>query len=257
MEREWDNLKKKEGFADFHTSVFVARNYKSEFATWDDAKQKRVFRRICQITKKYATQVLSFAAKKDDYDTLVPDELRQYSGKYHYSWAMRHIASFAELWRRDRHIVEPYEWMFDWMEKNDPARKEIEAVMEQAEEQSRKLRGVEHDYEHFDFRPRASLAGLQCADLVAWTNYNLALDKFFNSPPNPFAKFAQSEFNSMPIGQSPSIHPKCVEWNFAVMLKPNHLADWATREMEDGRSIVKFRDWHERKNAKARGRRGV
>jgi hypothetical protein len=29
--------KNKEGFSDFHTSVFAARNYKSEFAKWDDA----------------------------------------------------------------------------------------------------------------------------------------------------------------------------------------------------------------------------
>lgn len=56
LEKEWDKLRKKEGFGDFHTSEFVYRNKKSEFADWDDVKHKRVFRRVREIAKKYGAQ---------------------------------------------------------------------------------------------------------------------------------------------------------------------------------------------------------
>jgi hypothetical protein len=246
MEQEWDNLKQKEGFSDFHTSIFVYRNPHHEFANWDDAKLERVFKRVRQITKKYVTQIFSFAVKKDDYEDCVPHELRKYAGKYHYSWALRHVAMFVQIWRIDKKISEPYEWVFDWMKPKDEARKEVETVMEQAEEEARDKRGVEHEYSNFGFRPRATLPALQCADLVAWTNYNFTLEKFKNKPLHPFAKIAWDDFASMPTGYSPSI-PKVLDWNYAVTMKRGHLKDWAQKEIEDGRSLIRFREWEEKK----------
>jgi hypothetical protein len=250
MEAEWDRLKKKEGFSDFHTSVFVAKNRHSEFATWDDAKLKRVFARVCQITKKYTVQIFSFTVKKDDYETCIPPELRQYSGKYHYSWAIRHLISFVQRWRIGNSVPEPYEWIFDWMPKKDLARKEIEAVMEQAEDEARRARGAEHEYENFTFRPRSSLAGLQCADLVAWTNYNMSLERFRNTHPSPFAKWAWNDFASMPKSTMPIIH-RVLEWNFAVTILANQLKDWAQKEIADGRSLVRFQEWEGKKKTKS------
>jgi hypothetical protein len=63
LEREWENLKKKEGFSCFHTSEMIARNKKSEFADWDDEKVDRVFRRVREISMKFsiATGAVSFA----------------------------------------------------------------------------------------------------------------------------------------------------------------------------------------------------
>jgi Protein of unknown function (DUF3800) len=255
MEREWENLKQKEGFSDFHTSEFVARNHHSEFATWDQVKLERVFRRVRQITKKYVVQIFSFAVKKDDYEECVPYELRKFAGKYHYSWAMRHVARFAQTWRIDRNIAEPFELLFDWMEPKDEARKEVETVMEQAEEEARSQRGVEDDYTHFGFRRRGTLAALQCADLVAWTNYNFALEKFRNKPVHPFARLAWDDFASMPIDASQSIH-KVLEWNFAVTLKRNHLQEWAKKEIEDGRSLIRFQEWEARKKAQRAQQKG-
>jgi hypothetical protein len=66
LEREWDTFKRKEEFSDFHTSEFVARNHKSEFAGWDDDKQKRVFARVRQIAKKYGVAAGSIAVNKQD-----------------------------------------------------------------------------------------------------------------------------------------------------------------------------------------------
>ena len=132
MEKELDALKKKEGFTDFHTSIFVARNYKSEFAKWSDGKQKRVFRRMRQITRKYTSQVFSLTVRKADYDAIMPNELRKYNGD-HYAWALRHVLPFTQMWRMPMpKTFPPYEWIFDWMEKHDPGRKQVDDVMEQA-----------------------------------------------------------------------------------------------------------------------------
>jgi hypothetical protein len=252
MEREWDTLKKKEGFSDFHTSVFVARNHHSEFANWDDTKHRRVFRRVRQITKKYGAQVFSFSVKKADYEQCAPWELRQYSGKHHYSWAIRHVSMFAQFWRIDKHISEPHEWLFDWLEKKDPVRKEIEIIFEQMEDVTRFRRGVQHEYTNIDFRPRATLAGLQCADLLAWTNYNFALRQWTDKPLHPLAKLAWDDFASMPQGSSPNID-KVMEWNYSVTLTRKQLEGWVKHELSDAGSIPHFKEWEKHRKAKAKG----
>jgi hypothetical protein len=253
MESEWATLKAKEGFADFHTSEFVAKNPKSEFANWDDAKQKRVFLRVRQITKKYVCQIISMAVNKPDYENILPDEFRKYSGKHHYSWALRHVISFAQLFKLNGGTPEPYEWVFDWMERKDPSRKEVETVLEQAEEMAILERSVSGEYTNYSFRRRATLAGLQCADLVAWTNYQYALEKFKGTPIPPFAKIAWDAFASMPDRSVPSIN-KVMEWNFSVAIKRDHLQDWVKQELADGRSLIRFREFEEKKKAlKAKG----
>lgn len=248
MESEWLTLKTKEGFSDFHTSVFVARNYKSEFGKWDDAKQKRVFNRVRQITKKYVVQVFSMAVNKVDYEEIVPAELRARAGKYHYTWAMRSVLTLAEQWRVRGKVSEPYEFVFDWMPRKDPARKEIETVLEQAEELAVLERGVNGDFKNYDFRDRKTLAGLQCADLVAWTNYQMGLKGFRKTPLHPFAQVAFDDFARMPSNSIPSIH-SVVEWNFAIAFERHQLEDWVKREAVDGKSLKRFREFEEKKKA--------
>jgi hypothetical protein len=60
LESEWNQLRKREGFSHWHTSEFVARNPKSEFANWDDPKHERVFRRVRELCKKYAAVATGF-----------------------------------------------------------------------------------------------------------------------------------------------------------------------------------------------------
>ena len=250
MEREWDALKKKEGFSDLHTSEFVARNRKSAFADWDDIKHQRVFRRVRQITKKYGAQIFSFSVKKDDYEQCVPLELRHYSGKHHYSWAIRHVSMFAQIWRTAKHVVEPFEWLFDWMEKHDPVRKEIETIFEQMEYINHRQGGAKYEYTNLDFRPRATLAGLQCADLLAWTNYTCALRQWLKKPTHPFAQIAWDDFASMPTDPSPGPH-EIVEWNYSVALTREQLEDWVRDELANRRSISLVKEWEAHKKAES------
>lgn len=245
MEQELDSLKKREGFTDFHTSVFVARNPKSEFANWSDSKQKRVLRRMRQITRKYTSQIFSLAVCKSDYDSIVPAELRKYLGD-HFAWAMRHVLPRAQMWRIQTLDFPPYEWVFDWMEKHEPARKQVVNLMEQAEELAQGERNVQNDYTNYHFRSRKSVAGLQCADLVAWTNYQFSLKVFSRKPLHPLARIVWDDFMEMP----PSNHPNFdepLDWNHAITIKANHLKTWVEKELADGRSLAAFREWEARK----------
>lgn len=246
MEKELEALKKKEGFTDFHTSPFVFRNLKSEFANWKDGKHKRVFRRMRQITRKYTSQVFSMAVYKDDYDSVVPSPLRDIAGKSHFAWALRHVLSLAQAWRISDPSLLPYEWIFDWMEKHDKSRMEVEIVMEQTEEKARTERNVTGDYVNLHFRPRASLAGLQCADLVAWTNYQFALKVLRGKQLHPFAQKAWQDFSSMPQHAHPNFASP-LDWNEAVFINRDELKAWAQKETADGMSIKWGQEWEARK----------
>ena len=107
LEREWETFKLKEKFSCFHTSEFIAKNPDSEFADWDEDKRKRVFRRVRDITKKYATRAVSFAVYKEHYDQIVPQNLREVSGIHHYTWAIRHLITHLDDWKSAKKIEPP------------------------------------------------------------------------------------------------------------------------------------------------------
>ena len=131
MEKEWKTLQAKEEFSDFHTSEFVARNYKSEFGKWDDVKHRRVYDRVRQIAKKYGVGALSVAVKKQDYEDVLPEDFRNLIGRNHYTWAFHHLLSILRA-RRGSHSE--FEYVFDWMEEGSPEREEVVAAMGRAEE---------------------------------------------------------------------------------------------------------------------------
>jgi hypothetical protein len=247
MEREWNNLKAKEGFSDFHTSEFVARNPKSEFAGWSDEKHERVFRRVCEITKKYVVQIFSVVVNKPDYDSIIPADLRDYTGQYHYTWAIRHVLAFAQTWRVNNPDIPPYEWVFDFMQLGEPSRVEIEEAMEGCELMADLRRGAKGDYLNYSFRPRNTLAGLQCADLVAWTNYRHGLEKFKGTPVHPFAQVSWDLFSKKPDNLRRPFFPEPLDWNCSLSIKPDHLRDWVEKEVADGTGIARFREWQRTK----------
>jgi len=97
LDREWKALTEKEGFPGFHMSECVARNKDSHFAHWSDDKKRGVISRVRQIGEKFGSQAISLAVHKADYDEVVPDELREFSGTFHYmggpkyNWLARQV----------------------------------------------------------------------------------------------------------------------------------------------------------------------
>jgi hypothetical protein len=237
LEREWEGLKLKEGFSEFHTSPFVARNPKSDFANWDTAKHERVFRRVRDICKKYTVQAMSFTVYKKDYDEIVPKSFREDCGTFHYTWAIRQLLSHTEQWRR-QHQAPPLEYVFSWMgeKRKNPRRREIEDVMDQAEE-SAKETGHSGAYEHWSFRRAGDIPGLQCVDALAWCVYQYGLLAYCNKAMSDEALEAWNDFTKCKGGK----------WGFDVTITRKALKEWVDKEMADGISIRKFAAWKERK----------
>jgi hypothetical protein len=248
LQREWDSLKGKEGFTDFHTSIFVARNHHSEFADWSDTKQKRVFLRVRQIVKKYGAQIVSFTVHKKDYDEVIPAELRKYAGKYHYSWAIRHVMTHLSAWRISHKVALPFEYIFDNM-KRDERRREIETVMEQAERNATDM-GMSGEYVNYGFRRRQDIPGLQCVDCAAWTTYQYGLLAFRKKPVDSFAEIAWNDFCSRNDNDAPA---GPLDWFNAIAIKREHLAAWVQKEALSGISIARFKKWEEEDAAAKRG----
>jgi hypothetical protein len=77
-------------------------------------------------------KVISFAVSKQEYNAAIPPDLRRFSGKFHYTWAIRNLLDRILDWRR-RLKIPPLEYMFDWIDpKADrQKRREIEAAIDQ------------------------------------------------------------------------------------------------------------------------------
>jgi len=249
LQREWDALKAKEGFSDFHTSAFVARNRKEGFGDLDDEKQKRIFMRVRHIIKKFGAKVISFTVHKKDYDEVVPSELRNYAGRYHYTWAIRHVVTHLSDWRLSRGVADPLEYVFDSMKKGDECREEIETVMEQAERLAQE-KGRNGEFVNYTFRRRQDVPGLQCVDCAAWATYQYGLLAFRQKPLHPFADMAWKDFCAR--NRKDSSGPQ--DWFSAATIKRKHLEEWVQKELADGKSLARFKAWEQAKSATEKDR---
>jgi len=235
LESEWQTFAGKEGFTYFHTSAFVAHNLKSEFADWDDKKRQRVFDRVRQICRKYGTICFSFAVKKDDYDAVVTGDWREYFGKYHYSWAIRHVMQFVDNWRIGNKISVPLEYVFSWLDTRAQRleRREVELIMSQFADTAAD-RGHGGEYDNYGFRHPEDIAGLQCVDQIAWVYYRIAQQQLAGKPMHPFAQQALAEYQ------------KAKEWIMGAFLTREKLQEWFDVEIKNQESQALLEKWKAR-----------
>jgi hypothetical protein len=232
LESEWESFKRKEGFSDFHTSEFAHRNPKSEFALWNEEKQNRVYARVRQITKKYGVMAVSVSVFKRGYEEVVPVEFRSFTGRHHYTWAVRQLIAYVDKWRASISRP-PLQFIFDSMGKtSDPGRKEIVNVMSQNEDDAANQGGVVGDYSNYSFRCRQFTPALQCVDAIGWTCYQHALLLFCKTPLHRLAGPAWTDY-----GQ----HRGMDGWLKAFTLTKPRLQKWLKDVLADGR----FKKWHE------------
>jgi len=239
---EWEKLKKKHGFSDFHTSEFVATNDESDFANWSEDKQRVVFLRVRQIIKKYGVKIYSFAVNKKDYNEVIPPDLKKYIGN-HYSWAIRYLLANLVAWRMAKGIPYPLQYLFDWMEPRDPERREIEAIMEQAEHQARQA-GFPGEYINYDFRHRRDHPGLQCVDALAWMFYQISQHAFLATPCHQFAESAWKDYASTIKNEIAGP----TDWITATSIRREDLKSWIEREKVSNKAKKIFLEWEKYKN---------
>jgi hypothetical protein len=161
LEGEWNRFREKEGITDFHTAECLARNVHSEFAGWDDARVKRVFERVRQVTFKYSVKAFCIAIYKQDYEEVMPKDMRERVGSY-YTWALSSVLGLAYDWATRRSV--PIEYVFDTADKH--TKREIEDTLEF----SKAIYG-DHFSGHYSFGNRKKVPALQAVDLFAWTCY--------------------------------------------------------------------------------------
>lgn len=240
LEAEWELLKKKEGFTFFHTSEFVSKNPKWEFAKWDDKKRERVFRKILRICKSYGKNAISFTVNKEDFLDVVPEQLLKHMGKYPFTWAMRFVVSHLDEWRIWQRLNPRPEFRYVFARMGPPreARLEVVEVMEQAEYNA-ELNGNPGGYLRHGFEDPREIYGLQCMDVIAWTCYQTALEYFIDTPPHPFAKMAWKYFGGFN-------HPRD-RWLHAVTVTRPKLKEFIARIEKDGTAIRMFEEWSKRK----------
>ena len=233
LESEWNTLKSKEGFSCFHASPCNAADKKSEFAGWSDAKINRVFSRVLQITRKYGVIAISCSTHKKIYDEVVkPEELRRYFGTYHYSWCLGMVIAFAERWRSRNARNQPFEFIFDYTERND-ARIEIENQLALCERVNRE-KGITGLYTKYSFREKKDIPALQCADEIAWVCNRFSLHQFEGVD-------LPERANTCWIGYGGHLAERGFVQAFTIE-KPQ-LQKLVDEEMADGRIFERLRRW--------------
>jgi hypothetical protein len=239
LDKEWKTFTEKEGFTDFHMSVCVANNPKSQFADWDDEKQLRVISRVRDLGKKFGLKGFTLGIKKADYDEVVLPRL-EYADKYHYTYAIRNMLDLLDKWGSISNVNEPFEYIYDWMDRKTQreAKDEIDTVMAQAEQEACEV-GRAGRYTNYSFRRRQDIPALQCTDALAWACYRFALFAHLKTPLNKIAKDSFNDYNKHQSGT----------WLHAAGVTKANLEKWVTAEIKDGKSRERFRVWHEQRGS--------
>lgn len=229
MDREWQSFLDKAhiGKKGFHTSECVASNEKSDFAGWDEKKIRATVSRIRQIIQKYCPKAFSISINKAVYDAVIPSELRELIGKYHYTWGVDAVCGFIWDWANTRGVS--MEYVFDNMDdKSQKAEKaEIEVVMSHGESMHPgSFAG------HYSFRNRQDIPALQCADLFAWTCYQRSLQLVVGKKIHPIAEECWEQFGSWDDDT----------WCGAWIAGKDELKDWVRRVYADPVEMGKIRE---------------
>lgn len=174
FERQWQSALDEYGATSLHTSECVARNPKSEFATWSDAKVSAALKRFRHIIKDCSTKAFSNATRKQEFMDHVPGDLRELFGENHFCWATFQVLGMIQEWRLRHGITDEFEFVFDYTNHKD-TREKINQIFDypQYEEFFMVNYGIRPDL--YSFRLRKDVKLLQASDLMAWTCYQRML----------------------------------------------------------------------------------
>jgi hypothetical protein len=232
LENAWEKFKHCQFITEFHSSECVAGKEKSEFEGWSSQRKKRVCWQVREITKQFSAYAFSIAISKKDFDEVVTGELRDFGGRFHYSWAVWHLLRNLDAWAVFHNVTEPFEFVFDWMgeSKRNEAKREIETVMAQWEA----MKPGFFDG-HYSFRKRQLTPGLQCSDLLAWSCYQYARSAFYRSPIHPIAWETFWDYDAF----------KNRGWITAITQTREQLQHWVELEAADDVRKERRRKWGE------------
>jgi hypothetical protein len=182
---DWERSKTRHGFECFHTAECVARNPKSEFATWKPWQVDKALRNLAQLSLQRSSQGFSVSVNKKDYDEVLPDFIKEKTGTFHYTWAVRNVLGLVEKWRAGR-TAEPIEYVFDWMSDDQgqiEKRLEIDAIFASAATHPKSMERYGIQKGCHSFRDRCDVTPLQASDLLAWCTSKRSRNAISGQPP--------------------------------------------------------------------------
>ena len=232
LEHAWRIFKSDNLIAEFHSSECAAGQRGTEFSKWSSQRKHHVFYQVREITKKFAVNAFSFAVTKSDYDEFVNGELREFCGRYHYTWAVWSLIRNLNQWAQTHNLNVPFEYIFDWMgePRRNKARAEVEEIMAISESQRPGF------YEgHYSFRKRQDIPALQCADLLAWTCYQFARSTYTGKSTHPIAWQTYWDFDKY-LDQN---------WLGAFVQTREQIKAWAEDEASNQERIERRKLWVE------------
>jgi Protein of unknown function (DUF3800) len=217
FEFEWNNFLQKEGIPDFHSSECLARNQHSAFANWDDEHVRRTFARVRQITFKYSITGFCIGIHKQDYDEVLPPDMKAAVGESHYTWAVSSVLALAEDWASERGV--PMGYVFDNAGK--PIKREIDDAIEVSDALfPGRFAG------HYQFRNRKDVPALQAVDHFAWTCFQGFRHARFNHPLHPMAAESREAY----------LRAKNDEWSIIQSLNREGLEKWVNENRNNPRT---------------------
>jgi hypothetical protein len=232
LQKDWNLFKASYGIRDyFHSSECAAHKpgQKSEFADWSNDKAVRAFRSARAIIKRRAVKAFSFSVHKADFDSEATNIWRKSGGQNHYTWAFRSVLHQLIRWHKERGIGNPFEFIFDYA--TGSAKQEIEMLMDQFEDEyPGRFRG------RFDFKLKTDVPALQCADIVAWSCYNVAHLAFLQKPVPPIAYECFMDFSTYRDGK----------WLDALTFTRQALREVVAIDTADPNNNALREQWYER-----------
>jgi uncharacterized protein DUF3800 len=168
--RNWDEVRKEEGFDVFHMAEFAAKPEAGHepFCHWNVAKKTRVYRRLASIINTRVRKGFAVAVPKQPFDEYFFDELKGYA-QNHYVWAVKSVLGFIDNWRQEFSITIPMQYVF---ESGSLGEKQIEAVWKECllRKNSEKRYGIVPN--GVMFQDKRLFKPLQAADILAWQTQN-------------------------------------------------------------------------------------
>jgi hypothetical protein len=214
----------REHISDFHSSICLARNHKSEFGNWDEEHVRRVFARVRQITFKHSVKGFCIGIQKQDYDAVLPADMKAAVGQSYYTWAVSSLLGLGHDWAHERSV--PIEYVFD--EESKDIKREIEDSIAFSERSY-----GDHFSGHYSFRRRKEVPGLQAVDQFAWACFQGFRKARFNHPLHSIAVESREAY----------LRAKDAEWSEIQSLTREGLEKWVAEMHNNPRTneILEFK----------------
>lgn len=130
FKRNWDDVRREEGFDVFHMTDFMARV--KPFNEWDQVKRDRVYYRLASIINTRVRMGFAVGVPGESFDAHTPQQMKEDLGKRHFTFAVRSALDLVRQWYARYGEGKAVQYVFDRMGKG---RGEIMAIFDLAKEQ--------------------------------------------------------------------------------------------------------------------------